>query len=217
MRKVICMAAILMAMMIPCIAYGATLDASVSSPNPVDKGDNFNVAVKFSADTLDRVDAELEYDADGLSYVSGGSSSGDGGIVFINYATDNGKDLQVTLEFKAKEAGTYPIKLSLNEAYDMDGGSLEMDTVTRNVVVQDAPAADNPVENPDTPDADTAGDETPDITGDDADTAEPEVPQVQETEESQNMLIYIIPGICVIIILIVVIILAVRRTRRNRK
>ncbi len=218
MKKILPVFMILAMMFIPTCSYGATLNSSVSTAGSVDTGKNFTVTVRFSAGSLDYVDAELEYNENLISYISGGSSSGDSGIVFIKEGTSDGRSLSVKLKFKAKRPGSSALALSVNEAYSMDGTPLDTPGASASVKVSkpqssQEPAAEEPqASEPEPDEADSGGTVT-----EPQQDPEPQQQTEQETEEDDNgnIIWYAAAAISLALLIAVIILLAVRKRRRK--
>ena len=59
----------------------AASSVTISGGENVKGGDTFTVAVTFGGGNVGRVDGQLTYDTDRLTYISGGSSSGNSAIM----------------------------------------------------------------------------------------------------------------------------------------
>ena len=90
-----------------------TADFSVPR-NAVNKGSEFSVDLKFTADDpIGFVTAMLSYNDDVLEFQSSDFISGGGGVLTINAFPDSSsKEMKVTVNFKAKSSGKSKIDLS---------------------------------------------------------------------------------------------------------
>ncbi|GEM_PF-1337080 len=104
--------------MLPANIYAAG-GVSISNAPSVQMGETFTVTVTYSKDNLARVSGMLTYDPDIITYISGGSSSGNGGAVQLKRSADEGKVL-FTLQFKAVKKGESSLKVKTGEMYNLD-------------------------------------------------------------------------------------------------
>ena len=79
---------IVISLVIPLISPSvfAASSVSISGGDNVKGGDTFTVAVVFSGGDVGRVDAQMTYDTDQLSYISGGTSKGNTGYIQLKNA-----------------------------------------------------------------------------------------------------------------------------------
>ncbi len=126
MRKliVIIMAAVIAAPVIAAPADAAST-VSISSPDSVKGGEVFTVTVTYNGDSVGRVVGDVTYDTEMLSYISGGSSSGNVGYVELRKA-GTGETLSFDLKFQALKEGSATLNVSTSELYDL--GEMFMDT-----------------------------------------------------------------------------------------
>ncbi len=105
--------------------YGGTCGAfadvniSVKGASDLEKGAGYTVTVVFSGDDIGRVDGQASYDTSKLSYVSGGSSNGDNGLIELKGA-GTGEDISFKLKFKAVGSGSTSIDITTNGVYDLE-------------------------------------------------------------------------------------------------
>ena len=122
-------------------ALGASVNTSiVPEKSKVKAGETFTVTVKFSGGDVGRVKALMDYDSTKLSYLGGGSSEGDNGIISIRKAGD-GKDITAKLKFKALNSGKTSLNISRLEAYDLDEQKLEGTKAGASLTVEPAKKA----------------------------------------------------------------------------
>lgn len=104
---------------ITCVSASSLESKLISPKGNIHSGEIFSIQVKFKGDDLGRVRSLIEYDVDKISYISGGDSEGDNGVISISKVGDGG-DINATLKFKAKAKGSAEILISRIEAYDLD-------------------------------------------------------------------------------------------------
>ena len=92
---------------IPVISPGvfAASSVSISGGDNVKGGDTFNVAVTFSGGDVGRVDAQMTYDTDQLTYISGGTSKGNTGYIQLKSAGTEGA-IVFNIKFQAISDGS---------------------------------------------------------------------------------------------------------------
>ncbi len=96
----------------------AESSVTLSCDDKVKGGDTFTVEVKFDGG-IGRVDAGLTYDTDSLTYISGGSSSGNSGYVQLAQAGTDGS-VTFKLKFQAVSDGNAELSLETYELYDLN-------------------------------------------------------------------------------------------------
>ncbi|MEG2323825.1 MAG: hypothetical protein RSA73_03305 [Anaerovoracaceae bacterium] len=116
------------------ISNGADLNVKIGGDAKVKAGETFTVTVKYSGRSLGMVNGDLTYDTNAISYISGGSSSGDGGLVQLKKASE-GKTVAFKVKFKGVKGGKSTLKLTTNEAYDLDGKSLSTPSSSKSITV----------------------------------------------------------------------------------
>lgn len=81
--RILIIAVVVLSMAIPVMApeVFAASSVTISGGDSVKGGDSFTVAVTFGGGSVGRVDGQLTYDTDKLTYISGGSSSGNTGYI----------------------------------------------------------------------------------------------------------------------------------------
>lgn len=116
-----------------CLIYGTAssfADGGVKitvAPVNASVGDDVIVKVDVVGGSVGRAEAMLEYNTDMLSYVSGGSSSGDNGTVQLK-AAGTGEDLSFSLKYKAVGEGESRLEISSAQVYDLDEQLMDCDT-----------------------------------------------------------------------------------------
>lgn len=110
----------------------ASSKVNVSGGDNVKVGESFSLTVTYSGGDVGRVDGQLEYDTDSMSYLSGGTSSGDTGYVQLNKAGIDGT-ITFTLKFKALNSGNPTVYVSTNDMYDLDERAMETPSVSKTI------------------------------------------------------------------------------------
>lgn len=133
LRKAIAIV-VVMAMAIPIISPGvfAASAVSINCSDSIKGGETFTVAVVFSGGDVGRVDAQMYYDTDDLTYISGGTSKGDTGYVQLKSAGTEGA-IVFNLKFQALTDGASQVQVTTNEMYDLD--EREMGTPSANKTI----------------------------------------------------------------------------------
>lgn len=173
-RVAVFAALLLLLTMLPVSVYGAA-SVIIATDTTLEVGDTFTVTVKYSAESLGRINGELRYDPDMLKYISGGSSGQSAGIVQLNTGLSGEKTYTYTIKFTAIGAGKDFFLVNTFELVNGDEEDLGNPGASVPLTVQasqedpatedpgtDQPADQDPDPNPtDTPDSDTPGTDTP--------------------------------------------------------
>lgn len=141
LRKLIAFV-VVMAFMIPLIApqVFAASSVNISGGDNVKGGDKFTVSVVFDGGNIGRVDAYMNYDTDKLTYISGGSSTGNTGYIQLKKAGTDGS-IVFNLQFQAVSSGNTAIEVITNEMYDFDEVALDRPSGSKTISISgDAPS-----------------------------------------------------------------------------
>ena len=131
--------------------YLASADADAASTVSVTGGDNvtggeiFTITVTFDGDSIGRVSGDVTYDTEMLSYISGGSSSGNVGYVELKKA-GTGEPLAFDLKFQALKEGSTELTVSTSEMYDLGEMFLDTPTASKTVNISGDAADDEIIE-----------------------------------------------------------------------
>lgn len=136
MRRYILALILCIITMMPQMVFAESLNLNVRTGSNITVESSFTVTVKYGSDDLDSVKAIVRYDTDMIEYISGGTSSGDSGVVVISGSSDNGSSIAFTLKFKALKAGAASISVSTDEAYDLDGNAINTPYITKNFTIE---------------------------------------------------------------------------------
>ncbi len=145
----------------------AASTVSISGGDSVNGGDTFTVTVTYSGDSIGRVDGQMTYDTNKLTYISGGSSSGNTGYIQLKDA-GNGS-VTFNIEFQAISEGSTDLNVTTNEMYSVNEGRLSNPSATKTVniagnadsneLITETRSPDEPVENTTVRGVDERGDE----------------------------------------------------------
>lgn len=125
MKKLIAFLVVL-SLAVPIFSSSVFAEAAVTinSADEIDGGETFTIAVTFSGGDIGRVDAQMLYDTDILTYISGGTSSGDTGYIQLKSAGTEGA-IVFNLKFQALKEGSTELQVTTNEIYDLDEMSMD--------------------------------------------------------------------------------------------
>ncbi len=153
LRKLIVLVAVL-ALLIPVISpeVFAASSVTISTGNSVKGGDTFTVAVTFGGGSVGRVDASLSYDTDKLTYISGGSSSGNTGYIQLAQAGTDGS-VTFNIKFQAVTDGDTTLSVTTYEMYDLDESYMsEQPSATKTISIAGNAASDQLITETTSPD-----------------------------------------------------------------
>ena len=209
MKKLITLIILCMIAAVPYSAFAASLDLRAETDSGIAAGNSFTLTVSYSSDYLDSVKAQVRYDTEQFEYISGGSSTGDGGIVSLKGNSDDGRALTFKVKFKALKQGAASLAVTTEEAYDLDGKAMNTPYVTRNITVETA-TADNK--------ADSSGDSNSNIdnSSTDNDSSTDTVSDMPDQREQNSRLLAIAAAVTAAVLAAVCIIAAANKKKRNR-
>lgn len=136
LRKAIVLV-VVMALTIPIIVPEVFAASSVyiNCSDSIKGGETFTVAVVFSGGDVGRVDAQMTYDTDDITYISGGTSKGDTGYVQLKSAGTEGS-IVFNLKFQALTDGDTDVEVTTNEMYDLDERAMGTPSAHKTINVQ---------------------------------------------------------------------------------
>ncbi len=105
----------------PASAASVQVDVAASEMT-IDEEATINVT--YAGENLGRVSGTLDYDTEVLSYLGGGSSEGDTGHIQLKEASSDGSSVSFQLRFRVLKAGSSAVKVTTQEAFDMDEASI---------------------------------------------------------------------------------------------
>ena len=153
LRKLIVLVAVL-ALLIPVISpkVFAASSVTISTESSVKGGDTFTVAVTFGGGSVGRVDASLSYDTEKLTYISGGSSSGNTGYIQLAQAGTDGS-VTFNIKFQAVTDGDTTLSVTTYEMYDLDESYMsEQPSATKTISIAGNAASDQLITETTSPD-----------------------------------------------------------------
>ena len=120
LRKMI-ITVMVLALLIPIISpkVFAASSVTISGGDNIKGGDTFTVAVTFGGGDIGRVDGSLSYDTEKLTYISGGSSTGNSGYIQLKDASTDGS-VTFNIEFQALDEGDTVLQVATREMYDLN-------------------------------------------------------------------------------------------------
>lgn len=177
---------------------------SITGGDSVTGGETFTITVEFTGDYIGRVDGQMTYDTDKLSYISGGSSSGNSGYVQLKKA-GTGERLSFSLKFQAISDGSTEVNVSTNEVYDLDEREMEQMSASKSVNISGDAAEEEKV-------TETTKQEEV------AETTERKgVDEKPQTEKRTNTVIILAVAAAVIAILLAVVLTLLKKGGKRRK
>lgn len=202
--RIITAVVLLVSLMAPQAFADATVD--MSGGDNVKGGDTFYVAVTFGGGDVGRVDAQLTYDTNKLSYISGGTSSGDVGYVNLNKAGSGGS-VTFNIKFQALKDGQTTLSLTTYEMYDLNEQYMSDTPSTSRTITINGNAADAQVITQET--------------SPDKPVEETEPVGVDEMEPrdgaGSNVTVILIISALVLVLLIVIISIVLAKKKKNDK
>lgn len=205
--RILIIAVVVLSMAIPVMApeVFAASSVTISGGDSVKGGDSFTVAVTFGGGSVGRVDGQLTYDTDKLTYISGGSSSGNTGYIQLKKAGIDGS-VTFNIEFQAVSDGSTSLEVTTNEIYNLDEAYTgETPSASKTISISGAAAAEDLITQTTSPEEPV---EATELIGVD------EKPEEDEAGSVNMNMILIITAI-VLAILIIVIAVILRRKKRK--
>lgn len=180
----------------------AAASVTMSGGDNVKGGDTFYVAVTFGGGDVGRVDALVNYDTSKLTYISGGTSTGNAGYISLVKAGTEGS-VTFNLKFQALTDGSATLKLTTYDLYDLDEMPMdEYPSATKTINIKGDAAEKDLVEYETSPEE---PEEPSSLTGVD-----------EMEEEGSNITLILIIAAVVLVILIIVISVVLTRKKKQR-
>lgn len=206
---------VVMALAIPLIAPGVFAESAVNinCSDSVKGGETFTVAVVFSGGDVGRVDAQMTYDTDELTYISGGTSKGDTGYIQLKSAGTEGA-IVFNIKFQALTEGDADVEVTTNEMYDLDERAMGAPSAHKTIHIKGNASSEEMITEP----ADEEQPEEP--------TSLMGVDEKNENDESSadenemmvsDTFIIIASAVLALIIIIICILLGRRKKKKARK
>lgn len=205
--RIAIIAVVIISMIVPVIAPRVFAASSViiSGGDNVKGGDTFTVAVTFGGGDVGRVDGQLTYDTDKLTYLSGGSSSGNSGYIQLSSAGTDGS-ITFNIEFQAISEGSTELEVTTNNMYDLDERYMENVSGSKTISISGVAASEEIITQTTSPDQPVA--ETELMGVDEKD---------DETDGNINMNMILIIAAVVLVALIVVIAVVLSKKKKPGK
>lgn len=198
-------AAIMLIMILAAPQVSAATTVTMSGGDNVKGGDTFYVAVTFGGGDVGRVDAQITYDTGKLTYISGGTSTGNAGYINLSKAGTEGS-VTFNIKFQAVSDGSTTLQLTTYDLFDLD----------------EMPMGENPSASKTINISGNAGNEQ--VITQETSPDEPEEPTqlsgVDEKEEESgntNITVILIVSVAILVILIVVVSIVLARKKGKKK
>lgn len=195
---------------VPATTYNAhaSSNVSVTGGDNVKGGEVFTVTITFDGDNIGRVVGDITYDTDMLSYISGGSSSGNVGYVELKTA-GTGEPLKFEMEFQALTEGSTTLTVAASEMYDLNEGYMDTPSTTKTITISGNADEDEIIEETTEPE-DTAYEENNDV-DEIGDMPESGTDTDADAENSGSLAKYIMYGIGGLVALLIIVLIFRRR------
>lgn len=186
----------------------AASSVTMSGGDDVKGGEVFTVTVTFDGENIGRVVGDITYDTDMLSYISGGSSSGNVGYVELRNA-GTGEPLTFDLKFQALKEGDTELTVSSSEMYDLSEGYMDTPSATKTVTISGDADEEEIIEETTEPD-DTATEENNNV-DEKEDMTTYDTESEAEAADSSSRAKYIMYGIGGLVALLIIVLIFRRR------
>ena len=206
LRKAI-VAVVVLALLIPVMTpqVFAASTVTINGGDDVSGGDTFTVEVTFGGGNIGRVDGAMTYDTDMLTYISGGSSTGNSGYIQLSNGSTDGS-VTFSIEFQALTDGETTLEVTTNEMYDLDEAYInETPSASKTITIAGSAASEEVIEQTESPEQPV---EETELKGVD------EKPE-EEEEDGTTLLMVIAIAVPVILIIIIAVVLAKKKRGRN--
>lgn len=140
-RIIICI--VVATFMIPLITPEcfAASSVSITGGDNVKGGETFTVTVTYGGN-VDSVRGEITYDTNKLTYISGGSSSGNVGSIEIKEDLSSNGSITFNIQFQAVSEGSTKISVNTIEMYDSNFKAIGTPSASKTVNVTGAASED---------------------------------------------------------------------------
>ena len=206
LRKAI-VAVVVLALLIPVMTpqVFAASTVTINGGDDVSGGDTFTVEVTFGGGNIGRVDGAMTYDTDMLTYISGGSSTGNSGYIQLSNGSTDGS-VTFSIEFQALTDGETTLEVTTNEMYDLDEAYInETPSASKTITIAGSAASEEVIEQTESPEQPV---EETELKG---------VDEKPEEEEEDGTTLLMVIAIAVPVILIIIIAVVLAKKKRGRK
>lgn len=202
-------ALLLFSLVFPAAVFGASSSVSLSAGNSAKEGDTVTVTVTYKGNSLGYVNGQLTYDNNKLQYVSGGSSTGDAGLVELKaYAEDASGKLSFKVKFKAVGAGSVNLNLETLETQNLDGDqSMGTPSASRTVKITGAQETETTTEATSSEEVTSEETTMPDSAG--------QADGSQEQQENGSGISYPLLGVIAAALILLIVLIAVKLRKRK--
>lgn len=202
-RLTIIITAMLMAVLIMAPQAFAAASVTMSGGDNVKGGDTFYVAVTFGGGDVGRVDALINYDTSKLTYISGGTSTGNAGYISLAKAGTEGS-ITFNLKFQALTDGNATLKLTTYDLYNLDEMPMdEYPSATKTINIKGDAADNDLVEQETSPDE---PEEPTSLVG---------VDEMEDEQNDKNITWILIVGAVVLVVLIILIAVILNKNKKR--
>jgi hypothetical protein len=184
----------------------AATSLSIKGGDKVSGGENFTVTVTYSGGSVGRVNAGMSYDTNKLTYISGGTSTGNSGYIQLENA-GTGENISFKIKFQALKEGSTTVKVTTYEMYDLNEQALGTPSSSKTITIA-GDAQDDQVVTQET-------DESPD--GATIDSGVDEIEQVADDPAVSTNKVLIISSCVVLALICIIIALLISKRRGARK
>lgn len=196
-RLAVIMLAVMIVIPIMSVPSAAASSVSITGGDNVNGGDTFVVNVTYSGDSVGRVVAGMTYDKSMLTYISGGSSTGNNGYIELNNA-GTGEDIAFQLKFQALKSGSTELRVETMEMYNLDEQYMSAPAVSsKNITISGNATEDEIIDEP----------------IDEEENYEVDVIGVDEKEAPVNYTLILVIGAVVAAILVIIIAVVIRKRK----
>jgi len=191
----------------------ATSSVTISTADTIKGGDTFTAVVTFGGGNVGRVDAQLTYDTDMLTYISGGSSSGNSGYIQLKDAGTDGS-VVFNIEFQALTEGDASIEVLTNEMYDLDEMMIEPVSASKTISIEGNVKEEEKITDTSSPDQPV---EITEPEGVDTFTDSAEMEENDEYEPFGIAGLFIITAVIAVILIVIIAIVLTRKKKPTAK
>lgn len=197
---------VIMAFVVPLLTPNvfAASSVSINGGDNVKGGDTFTLVVAFEGGNIGRVDAYMTYDTNKLTYISGGTSSGNTGYIQLKTAGTDGS-IVFNLKFQAVSEGAADLEVTTDEMYDFDDVALDRPSTAKTITISGNAAPEALVTETASPEKPV---ETTDLVGVDEKTED-------DFAVNLNVIFIVAAAVLVIFIVIISVILAKKKKRKD--
>lgn len=189
-------------------AVFASPGVTITGGDDVKGGETFTVTVKFSGGDIGRVEGSLTYDTDRLTYISGGTSSGNSGYIQLSEA-GTGEDITFRIRFQAIADGFTNIDVATSEVYDLNEKQMSQISGSKTInVVGSASEKDKIKESSEETDSDVQT--VTEHRGVDENPAD-------DTSPTAGTTVFLVIAAAVAALLLAAVIVALKKSRRRRR